>query len=193
MLLSTLASFAFAVAFVRAQTVPVTKIVNIQDFKANVFDLANGNASELIPVQTLTHKTGVTAQQWLIEAGIAPGLFTIQNIAAGTFLSSTGAIAQLNPIATQLCGHERAFQWNITVNGNKFNIIEPKSGFAATSWAFSTSTIIGQTTPVTLQNYDPAAAQQLFSLPACELFLRLWAMFLLLTVIQLLELLRSLC
>jgi hypothetical protein len=61
--------------------------------------------------------------QWLIEAGNAPGLFTIQNIAAGTFLSSTGAIAGLNPTATQLCGHERAFQWNITVNGNKFKCV----------------------------------------------------------------------
>ncbi|KAJ6580534.1 hypothetical protein DFH09DRAFT_1146104 [Mycena vulgaris] len=167
MLLSTLASFAFAVAFARAQTtVPVSKIVNIQDFKGNVFDLAFGSASELSPVQTLNHKTGATAQAWLIEAGVAPGLFTIQNIAAGTFLSSTGAIASLNPTSTQLCGHERAFQWNITVNGNRFNIIEPKTGEAATSWAFSTSNIIGLSTPVTLQNYDPAATQQLFSLPA---------------------------
>ncbi|KAJ7805473.1 hypothetical protein B0H14DRAFT_3153441, partial [Mycena olivaceomarginata] len=48
----------------------------------------------------------------------------------------------------------------------QFNIIEPKTGEAATSWAFSTSSIIGLTTPATLQNYDPAATQQLFSLPA---------------------------
>ncbi|KAJ7806225.1 hypothetical protein B0H14DRAFT_3882433 [Mycena olivaceomarginata] len=170
MLFSTLVSFTFVAAFVRAQTtVPVTKIVNIQDFKGNVFDLAFGSTSELSPVQTLNHKTGATAQAWLIEAGNAPGLFTIQNIAAGTFLSSTGAIDGLNPTATQLCGHERAFQWNITVNGNKFNIIEPKTGEAATSWAFSTSGIIGLSTPATLQNYDPAATQQLFSLPASQI------------------------
>lgn len=63
MLFSTLVSFTFVAAFVRAQTtVPVTKIVNIQDFKGNVFDLAFGSASELSPVQTLNHKTGATAQ-----------------------------------------------------------------------------------------------------------------------------------
>ncbi|KAJ6568093.1 hypothetical protein DFH09DRAFT_1081002 [Mycena vulgaris] len=75
--------------------------------------------------------------QRLIEAGVAPGLFTIQNIVTGTFLSSTGAIAGLNPTATQLCGHERAFQWNITVNGNKFKslcrimIPQPRSSCSA--------------------------------------------------------------
>jgi hypothetical protein len=63
-------------------------------------------------------------KKWLIEAGVAPGLFTIQNIAAGTFLSSTGAITQLNPTSTQLCGHARAFQWNITANGNGFKFVQ---------------------------------------------------------------------
>ncbi|KAJ7321306.1 hypothetical protein DFH08DRAFT_818675 [Mycena albidolilacea] len=135
MLFSPLVSFTFVAAFVRAQTtVPVTKIVNIQDFKGNVFDLAFGSTFELSPVQTLNHKTGATVQaashcficfRFCLTNG--------NNIAAQTFLSSTGAITGLNPTATQLCGHERAFQWNITVNGNKFNIIEPKTGEAATS------------------------------------------------------------
>ncbi|KAF8169460.1 hypothetical protein K438DRAFT_1774253 [Mycena galopus ATCC 62051] len=177
MLFSALVSFTFVAAFAQAQTtVPVSKIVNIQDFKGNVFDLAFGSTSELSPVQTLNYKMGATAKAWLIEAGNAPGLFTIQNIAAGTFLSSTGAIAGLNSTATQLCGHERAFQWNITVNGNKFkfprtnglaaSLSRLKTGEAATSWAFSPSIIIALTTPVTLQNFDPPATQQLFSLPA---------------------------
>ncbi|KAJ7812855.1 hypothetical protein B0H13DRAFT_2470116 [Mycena leptocephala] len=183
MLFSTFVSLAFTAASVQALAVPVSTIVNIQDFKGSVFDLAFGNASELSPVQAFNHKPGTTAQAWLIEAGVAPGLFTIQNIAAGTFLSSTGAITQLNPTSTQLCGHARAFQWNITANGMDSSSSDllrssarmltvrqhprAEDGEGATSWASSTSSIIGLTTPVTLQSFDPAATQQLFHLPAC--------------------------
>ncbi|KAJ7234400.1 hypothetical protein C8J57DRAFT_1479933, partial [Mycena rebaudengoi] len=144
MLFSALVSFAFAAAFVQAQTtVPVTKIVNIVDFQGNVFDLAFGSATELAPVQTLDRKPGVKPQAWLIEAGVGPGLFTIQNIASGTFLSVTSTIS-----GSQLCGHARAFQWRITVNGNKFNIIEPTTGEGVTTWVISNSSLIGPTSPV---------------------------------------------
>ncbi|KAF8142375.1 hypothetical protein K438DRAFT_1784855 [Mycena galopus ATCC 62051] len=99
MLFSALVSFTFVAAFVRAQTtVPVSNIVNIQDFKGNVFGLACGSMSELSPVQTLNHKMGATAQ----APAMPLGLFTIQNIAARTILSSTGAIAGLKPTTTQL-------------------------------------------------------------------------------------------
>ncbi|KAJ7477670.1 hypothetical protein FB451DRAFT_1366163 [Mycena latifolia] len=157
----TLASLGFAVAFVQAQTtVPVTKIVNIMDFQGNVLDLAFGSSAELAPVQTLNHKPDTTPQAWLIEAGVGPNLFTIQNIASGTFLSVTTTIS-----GSQLCGHARAFQWKILVNGNKFNIIEPTTGEGVTTWVISTSSLIGPTSPVTIQNPAPASAQQLFTLP----------------------------
>ncbi|KAJ6540683.1 hypothetical protein B0H19DRAFT_1078080 [Mycena capillaripes] len=121
MLFSTFVPLGFTVAFVQAQTtVPVGKIVNIMDFQGNVFDLAFGSTTELAPVQTLNHKPDTAPQAWLIEAGVGPNLFTIQNIASGTFLSVTSTIS-----ASQLCGHARAFQWKILVNGNKFKFVHP--------------------------------------------------------------------
>jgi hypothetical protein len=62
MLFSTFVTLAFTAASVQALTVPVSTIVNIQDFKGSVFDLAFGNASELSPVQAFSHKPGTTAQ-----------------------------------------------------------------------------------------------------------------------------------
>ncbi|KAF7339803.1 COesterase domain-containing protein [Mycena venus] len=147
MKLSVLLSLAFATAAVRA-AVPVGKVINIRDFKRNVLDLAFGSGSELSPIQTLNHKTHTLPQGWIIQAG-ANGLFTIKNIMSGTFVSFTGAVTGVNPTTAQLQPH----------------VIEPNTGEAVTSWPFQSSTIIGLSTPVTIQSYDPAASQQIFKFP----------------------------
>ncbi|KAJ7805002.1 hypothetical protein B0H14DRAFT_2611791 [Mycena olivaceomarginata] len=139
--------------------------VAVSDFKANVFDLAVGSANELSPVQTLNHKLRTSAQGWIIEEFL-DGLYAIQNYASGSYLSYTGAVTGLDPTSAQLCGHGDPFLWSIIPNANgknKFNIIEPQSGLAVTSWPGIQSAIIGLTTPITLQEFDHSVKQQIFS------------------------------
>ncbi|KAJ7878504.1 hypothetical protein B0H14DRAFT_2567192 [Mycena olivaceomarginata] len=152
--LSVLTLLAFVAVSVHAKPppvpVPIDEVLLIQDFKANVFDLEFGSANELSPVQTLNHKLRTSAQGWIIEE-VFDGLYAIQNYASRSYLSYTGAVTGLDSTSAQLCGHGDPFLWSIIpkANGkNKFNIIEPQSGLAVTSWPGIQSAIIGLTTPV---------------------------------------------
>ncbi|KAJ6494394.1 hypothetical protein C8R45DRAFT_1095323 [Mycena sanguinolenta] len=167
--LSVLTLLAFVAVSVHSKApplpVPIDEVLLIQDFKANVFDLEFGSANELSPVQTLNHKLRTSAQGWIIEE-FSDGLYAIQNYASGSYLSYTGAETGLDPTSTQLCGHSDPFLWSIISNANgknKFNIIEPDSGLAVTSWPGIQSAIIGLTTPITLEEYDHSVTEQIFS------------------------------
>ncbi|KAJ7835076.1 hypothetical protein B0H13DRAFT_2426216 [Mycena leptocephala] len=146
---------------------PATGVLfNIKDFQGNVFDLAFTSSADLAPVQTLNVKPGVSAQAWTLSS--VGTLFTIANPFVGTFLSFTMAKNGLNPTCAQICGYTGvATAWNISANavGLGYNIIEPTSKLAVTSWPASNSTIIGHTTPLTLQPLDPNERQQVFSFP----------------------------
>ncbi|KAJ7334875.1 hypothetical protein DFH08DRAFT_965615 [Mycena albidolilacea] len=151
--LSVLTLLAFVAVSVHAKPppvpVPIDEVLLIQDFKANVFDLEFGSANELSPVQTLNHKLRTSAQGWIIEE-VFDGLYAIQNYASRSYLSYTGAVTGLDSTSAQLCGHGDPFLWSIIPNANgknKFNIIEPQSGLAVTSWPGIQSAIIGLTTP----------------------------------------------
>ncbi|KAJ7511616.1 hypothetical protein B0H11DRAFT_1952265 [Mycena galericulata] len=164
--------FLFFVASVVAQTpppLPTNTVVNIQDYKSNVFDLAFGSSADLAPVQTLNLKPFEGSQEWVVKP--SGTLFSVTNPVAATFLSFTLSATTLNPDCAQACGRPSVQTfWNITLNANKlgYNIIEPKSGLALMSWALSNSTITSPTTPVTLQVFDPGEKQQLFTFPFCE-------------------------
>ncbi|KAJ6564420.1 hypothetical protein B0H19DRAFT_1067972 [Mycena capillaripes] len=126
------------------------------------------------PTPTQIRSKRSTTSCWIIEE-LLDGLYTIQNYASGSYLSYTGAVTGLDPTSAQLCGHGDPFLWSIIPNANgknKFNIIEPQSGLAVTSWPGIQSAIISLTTPVwffssfvaiTLQEFDHSVKQQIFS------------------------------
>ncbi|KAJ7205747.1 hypothetical protein GGX14DRAFT_458368, partial [Mycena pura] len=151
-----------------ACSVPTGKLVVIQDFQSNVFDIAFGSSVDLTPVQTLNNKHGEPAQACLsIAADSKTGLYSIQQAESETYLSYPGAVTKTNPTCAQLCGHSVPFLWNITANGNSdgCNIIEPSTGLVATSYKIINSATIGPTTPITLQNFDGKVTQQVFTFP----------------------------
>ncbi|KAF7368128.1 hypothetical protein MSAN_00879100 [Mycena sanguinolenta] len=165
MILFSLVNIALATAAL-AQTVPVGQSIAIRDFQGNVFDLADRSTQPFSPVQSLNFKPGEAAQIWVIEQNGTQ--FTIRNVISESILSTTATIAGTpsDRKSIQLVGggaNVAVPQWNISANGASFNIIDPLSQLAVTSWLATTSSIITPTTPLTLQLFDPKATQQIFT------------------------------
>ncbi|KAJ6511047.1 hypothetical protein C8R45DRAFT_965974 [Mycena sanguinolenta] len=127
--LLSLISLVFVPVVVRAQAPPINTLINIVDFKGNVFDLANFNPAPLVPIQSLARSgSSPSSQRWEITP-VTGTVFNILNPLLSTFLSYTGATSGFDPICTQICSQPNVnTQWNITLSANKlgFNIHHQK-------------------------------------------------------------------
>ncbi|KAJ7777536.1 hypothetical protein DFH07DRAFT_797189 [Mycena maculata] len=151
---------------------PTNGTVYIKDFQKNVFDLAFASSADQAPVQSLS-QNGIISQGWTITPNLNGTLFSVYNPSAHTgsttlrtYLSFTLSNTTSNPTCAQLCGRPSVQTlWNITPSANKlgYNIIDPNSKLAVTSWVASNSSSVTHTAPLTLQNFDSADSTQIFT------------------------------
>ncbi|KAF7302319.1 COesterase domain-containing protein [Mycena chlorophos] len=145
----------------------------IVDFQGNGADLVGGSSDELTPVGTNAIQSGELDQQWgIIQDQSGDGGYNIRNVNSGTYLSYTAAYTGAQPLGAQLCGSQYdPVGWTFyqTSKGPGFYniVISPSGGpaLAITSWSKDSSSV-GNTTPLTLQPYNPGspAAEQEFVL-----------------------------
>ncbi|KAJ7074478.1 hypothetical protein C8F01DRAFT_1361107 [Mycena amicta] len=142
----------------RAAALPL-KHTQILDNRGQVLDLVNSEAAERIPVQVKGRKSGVLAQQWIVQ-GDGPH-YTVKNMGSNTFLSYSTADTG-SALAAQACGSQNASRWHITASprGVGWNLIEPASGYALSSW--SLALVSTDTAPVTLEPFNHHHEEQIF-------------------------------